>query len=267
MYKAVISDLDGTLLDENHLINDFTIDIVRKVTEKGIKFYIATGRSYFGAKDIMDKINLKIPLITSNGARIMDSDGNEIYINNIERKYLEEIYKIDYKSVGSDIILNGYSGSNWYIVENILNYYKKQRPDRIFLPEVISEENFRQKEYTKLFFLGEHEKLLKLEKLLKEVTNEEVNIVFVSEGSLEIFDKNSDKAVAAKYLLERDGIKLSETVAFGDGYNDYELLKEAGKGYLMGNSLYRLLESLPDYEVIDSNENNGEAKKLIELFL
>ena len=36
MYKAVISDLDGTLLDENHLINDFTIDIVRKVTEKGI---------------------------------------------------------------------------------------------------------------------------------------------------------------------------------------------------------------------------------------
>ena len=102
---------------------------------------------------------------------------------------------------------------------------------------------------------------------MKEVTNKEVNIVFVSEGSLEIFDKNSDKAVAAKYLLERDGIKLSETVAFGDGYNDYELLKEAGKGYLMGNSLYRLLESLPDYEVIDSNENNGEAKKLIELFL
>ena len=71
MYKAVISDLDGTLLDENHQINDFTIETVKKVVEKGIKFYIATGRSYFGAKEIMDKINLKIPLITSNGARIM----------------------------------------------------------------------------------------------------------------------------------------------------------------------------------------------------
>jgi len=50
MYKAVISDLDGTLLNENHQINEFTIETVKKVVEKGIKFYIATGRSYFGAK-------------------------------------------------------------------------------------------------------------------------------------------------------------------------------------------------------------------------
>ena len=267
MYKAVISDLDGTLLNENHQINDFTIETVKKVVEKGIKFYIATGRSYFGAKEIMDKINLKIPLITSNGARIMDSDGNEIYINNIEKKYLDEIYKVDYKFVGQNIILNGYSGSNWYIVEDVVDYYRKKRPDRTFLPEVVSWKEFMEKEYTKIFFLGPHDKLLKLEKILKKVTNEEVNAVFVSEGSLEVFDKNSDKAVAAKYLLEKDGIKLSETVAFGDGYNDYELLKEAGKGYLMGNSLYRLLEGLPDYEVIGTNENNGEAEKLRELFL
>ncbi|MDO5089124.1 MAG: HAD family hydrolase [Leptotrichiaceae bacterium] len=267
MYKAVVSDLDGTLLNENHVINDFTIKTVKKVIEKGIKFYIATGRSYLGAKEVMDKMGLKIPLITSNGARIMDSEGKEIYINNINKKYLEKIYETDYKKISEGIILNGYSGSSWYITEDVLDYYIKQRPDRLHLPEVISENEFRQKDYTKIFFLVDHDKLLKLEKIIKEVTNGEVNAVFVSERSLEIFDKNSNKAVAAKYLLQKDGIKLNETAAFGDGYNDYELLKEAGKGYLMGNSLYRLLESLPDYEVIGNNGDDGVAKKLSELFL
>ena len=45
MYKAIISDLDGTLLNENHDVDEFTINTVKKVLEKGIKFYIATGRS------------------------------------------------------------------------------------------------------------------------------------------------------------------------------------------------------------------------------
>ncbi|RRD39411.1 HAD family hydrolase [Leptotrichia sp. OH3620_COT-345] len=267
MYKAVISDLDGTLLNENHLLNDFTIETVRKITEKGIKFYIATGRSYFGAKEIMEKINLKIPLITSNGARIMNNEGKEIYINNIDKKYLEKIYEVEYKKIDKDIIMNGYSGSNWYIVEDVLDYYIKQRPDRLHLPKIINENEFYNKDYTKIFFLGEHDKLLKLEKIIKKVTAEEVNVVFVSERSLEIFAKNSNKATAAKYLLQKDGIKLSEAVAFGDGYNDYELLKEAGKGYLMGNSLYRLIEGLPKHEIIESNVDDGVAKKLRELFL
>ena len=49
MYKAVVSDLDGTLLNGSHEIDDFTKKTVSAVIDKGIKFYIATGRSYSGA--------------------------------------------------------------------------------------------------------------------------------------------------------------------------------------------------------------------------
>ncbi|MBP9510756.1 MAG: HAD family phosphatase, partial [Fusobacteriaceae bacterium] len=43
-YKAVISDLDGTLLNSNHTISKYTQEVIKKVIEKGVKFYIATGR-------------------------------------------------------------------------------------------------------------------------------------------------------------------------------------------------------------------------------
>lgn len=83
MYKAVVSDLDGTLLNEEHKVSSFMKETIELLLKKGIKFYIATGCGYTGAKEIMDEIGFKIPLITSNGARIIDEDGLEIYINNI----------------------------------------------------------------------------------------------------------------------------------------------------------------------------------------
>ena len=267
MYKAVVSDLDGTLLNGSHEIDDFTKETVSAVINKGIKFYIATGRSYSGAKDIMDKLGLKIPLITSNGARIMDEEGKEIYINNLEKKYSDSILDIDYKKKGESIVLNVYSGNDWYVTEDRREFYMKINPKRTFFPEVTTLEDLKTKEFTKIFFLGEHDELLELEKEIEEVTKGEVNIAFVLEHCLEIFSKESDKANAAKFLLEKDGLTLEDSVAFGDGCNDYALLKKAGKGFVMGNAFYRLKESLPENETVESNADNGVAKKLVELFL
>ena len=157
MYKAVVSDLDGTLLNGSHEIDDFTKETVSAVIDKGIKFYIATGRSYSGAKAIMDKLGLKIPLITSNGARIMDEEGKEIYINNLEKKYSDSILDIDYKKKGESIVLNVYSGNDWYVTEDRREFYMKINPKRTFFPEVTTLEDLKTKEFTKIFFLGEHD--------------------------------------------------------------------------------------------------------------
>jgi len=106
-----------------------------------------------------------------------------------------------------------------------------------------------------------------LEKEIENITKGEVNIAFVLEHCLEIFSKESNKANAARFLLEKDSLTLKDSVAFGDGCNDYNLLKEAGKGYVMGNALYRLKEALPENETVETNADNGVAKKLVELFL
>ena len=266
MYKAVVSDLDGTLLNEEHKVSSFTKETIELLLKKGIKFYIATGRGYTGAKEIMDEIGFKIPLITSNGARIIDEDGLEIYINNIEQKYVDKIFSIDYKSFDKGIILNGFSGNHWYVTEDARDYFYAQKPNRKQYPEQIGWENFEKLAFTKIFFLGKHEKLLEIEKEVRRITNGEVNIVFVNEKSLEIFSKDCDKAVAAEFLLKRDGLTLQEAVSFGDGFNDYDLITQTGLGFAMKNSIYLLLEKLTDTEVIESNTNDGMAKKVREIF-
>jgi len=93
-----------------------------------------------------------------------------------------------------------------------------------------------------------------------------ISLLFANEGSLEVFSANCNKAKAAEVLLERDGLTLKDAVSFGDGLNDYELITETGLGFAMGNSIYLLLEKLTDTEVIESNAEDGMAKKLRELF-
>ena len=56
MYKAVVSDLDGTLLNEEHKVSPFTKETIELLLKKWIKFYKATWRGYVGAKEIMDEI-------------------------------------------------------------------------------------------------------------------------------------------------------------------------------------------------------------------
>ena len=169
MYKAVISDLDGTLLCRGHHVTKFTKDVIKEIIEKGINFYIASGRSYDQIGYITEQLEVKIPIIAANGARIFDADGN-------------------------------------------------------------------------------------------------ISLLFANEGSLEVFSANCNKAKAAEVLLERDGLTLKDAVSFGDGLNDYELITETGLGFAMGNSIYLLLEKLTDTEVIESNAEDGMAKRLRELF-
>jgi len=268
MFKAVVSDLDGTLLNAEHKVSEFTRETVELLLKKGIKFYIATGRNYLGAKEAMDELGVKVPLITSHGSVVFDENGNKIFANNLKREYLDKVLDINYRSFGKDIIITGYSGPNWFVTEDLREYFYNKKPDRTRYPEQITPEEFKRHDFTKIFFLGEnHDELLKLEdEIRKAVGDGNVSLLFANEGSLEVFSANCNKAKAAEVLLERDGLTLKDAVSFGDGLNDYELITETGLGFAMGNSIYLLLEKLSDTEVIESNAEDGMAKKLRELF-
>ncbi|CAM3072970.1 Cof-type HAD-IIB family hydrolase [Streptobacillus felis] len=267
MYKAVVTDLDGTLLNSNHEVSEYSKKVIKKFVEKGYKFYIATGRLYASTKEIADSIGVKIPLITVNGTRILDEDGNEVYNNTLDLETVRKIATIDYKSCGEDLLINGYFRNIWLVTDKKAEeYYRKERPDKPYFPNTVSPEEFMSKTFNKMHFIGKHEGLLKLREKIQKEIDADLNVVFVGNNCLEIFNKDANKAKAAEYILNKDGIKLSEAIAFGDSLNDYEMLKEVGKGYVMGNAIYLLKEIAKDLEMVDTNDNDGEAKKIEEIF-
>lgn len=79
-----------------------------------------------------------------------------------------------------------------------------------------------------------------------------------------MIDHKVSKGNALKEVLKTININLSETIAFGDGFNDTDMLENVKKGLLMGNANYRLKAMLPYLEVIGTNDEEAVANYINE---
>ena len=77
MKKLYITDLDGTLLNQNASISPYSEQVIKKIIKQGIHFTIATGRSPIRIFSIVQNIPLKLPVILMNGAAIYDIENQE----------------------------------------------------------------------------------------------------------------------------------------------------------------------------------------------
>jgi Cof subfamily protein (haloacid dehalogenase superfamily) len=257
MIKAIMLDLDGTLLSSDHKISDIDKEVLKKLEGKGIKIFLATGRSYDSMRQYHEELNLTTPSICYNGAKIIYSNEKqkEYPVKERSLKTLIEIAR-EYKTH-----MNIYQHEIWFS-ENITNeeteVYKEisglepVKKDFDQLDEMFS---------TKVLYIGENEKLLKIEKDIKNKLGRSVHTTFSKPFFLEVLDKDVNKGTAMKNIMEEENISLSQVIAFGDGLNDKEMLETAGIGVAMGGA-FEELKKVADYVTISSNESGvGEFLK------
>ena len=96
-FRAMVSDLDGTLLTPEHLVGDLTIDTLRVLEQNGVDIILATGRNHTDVSSILGKIGAeRAVMITSNGARVRDLQGNLLYSNSLPEDLVLELYKMPF---------------------------------------------------------------------------------------------------------------------------------------------------------------------------
>ena len=261
-YKLVVCDMDGTLLTSNHKISDHTADVIKKIEDNGIKFMIATGRPYLDARYYRDSLNLKSYLITSNGARAHDEDNNPIVVENIPKELVKRLLTYN---VGKDIHRNIYLNDDWiieYEIEGLAEFHHESG----YSFNIDNLDKYKNEEAAKVFFLGKDKDIENLEKNMKKNFQNDLSITISSSFCLEFMKKGVNKAETLKKVLKILNIEPEEVIAFGDSMNDYEMLSLVGKPFVMGNANQRLIDALPNVEVVGNNNEDGIGKKLIEIF-
>lgn len=265
MRTLMVSDLDGTLLNEHGVVSEETAEAVKEVVKKGNIFAIATGRIYSQTKNVREAIGDEILCICGNGSVVYEK-GTIISKHPLEKENVEKLLNIDLTKYNSYITINGFTTEEW-----ITTTYDKLMDEVVKHTgtpcRVCSEEEFRNHECIKVFFSSaDHESLVELEKELKEQFPH-LEIVFSHPSCLEVNEKGISKFKAIEGYCKRTNIEVSDVVAFGDAFNDYEMLKNVGHPCLMGNCLPKLKEVITHGIVIDSNRNNGIAKYLRKNFI
>ena len=261
--RAVFSDVDGTLLNSSHRVTPRTGEWIHRILEQDIPFVIVSARSPSGIYPIMKRNDLCCPLISYSGALIMDSGRNILYSREIERGKAAEIEAF-FVQKEYDMSWCIYSGDDWL---------SRDRSD----PRVANEERIveaQSREGTvedlapgagvnKFLCICAPGTILKIEEEVKEAFPD-VAVVKSSDILLEIMAKGISKADAVTRFCGHLGIDPRDTIAFGDNFNDAEMLEAVGCGYVMGNAPQEILDRYPHYTA--DNDHDVIADILEQIF-
>ncbi len=258
--RMVLCDLDGTLLTSSGKVSEATIAKIKEIKAQGILFGLATGRDVDVCEPLYETwgIDGLVDIMMGiNGAHIVD------YVK-------DEEHFFDYTD-GQDFfkVLDYFQGLpvNFAIShEGILKVAYEDDFNEEF--EIIEQTPVRVVDYNELL-KNEHAKIhviFKREYLdlvsAKAREFEDDKLVAVNTASImwEVFSKNISKANGLKHLADTHGMEIANIMVFGDGDNDFEMIKAAGVGVAMANGSQRVL-AVADH-ITQSNDEEGIANFL-----
>lgn len=267
--KIIAVDLDGTLLNGESKLSDFTKDTIKQISKKGHHVIIATGRPYRMAKDFYHQLELETPMINFNGSltHLPGKVWEHEKCLTVDKKYLLDIVARK-EEIEADFIAGEYR-KKFYITA----------PDHeIADPRLFGVENFHPENQFNSDLVTKDPNCILLQTRAsdKYALAEEMSRFYQYQlnintwgGPLNILEctpKGVHKAFALEYLLKVMNRDKQDLIAFGDEHNDTEMLSFAGKGYAMKNANPALL-SFADDQLPLTNEEEGVAHFLRERFL
>ncbi len=271
MIKLISLDLDGTLLDSNRKISERNRNALQMAKQKGADIVISTGSPYsLLPRDELAGIDVSYA-ITANGSAIYNyKTGECLYEKSVG---IDKIVPVLEFLLSKDIHIDMFMGGKAYCPSTTKQIVQKlsvpqSRKDyilknaRFWVDDVIGhiyEHQLTVQKITINFYLDENGEMVDKKEIKKYLeTKTDLKIVSGGWGNLELTRSDVDKGCALKWLCEKIGVSIMDTVAMGDSLNDLDVIQAAGIGVAMKNAMPEVL-SAADY-VTSSNDECGVAE-------
>ncbi|WP_339030523.1 HAD family hydrolase [Spiroplasma endosymbiont of Cantharis nigra] len=274
------SDLDGTVVQNS----DFKIlqSTAKNINEyqslSNNKLFVVTGRSLQNIKYYIKQLNIKLPVICSNGAVIVDPITWEVYYEQVmEKEIIIDLLKY---AMENDLDVSLYTPTSvcsLSIAERIKTYkklyghYPKDcQPDFILYEDynqLLEDINNDVHKIIRVMYSLDYEKETQVANKLKEYL-ESKNLyypttIIQSRILIDAMPKGINKATGVKKWAEIMKVDLKDIIVIGDNNNDLEMISEMPFGIAVGNAHDEVKKKA--WKVIDRIENNGVGKFLKEL--
>jgi len=261
--KLIAVDMDGTFLnnqmeyDKERFFKQY-----KKMKELGIHFVVASGNQYYQLKSFFDEIQDEISYVSKNGAFIIDQ-GEEVFAVDIPKKDIKLILEELVSHNKFEIVLCGKESA--YVQENVSDTFYKTMNKYYHRLKRVSNFNEVEDQILKFALSCPDDETLPLRDLLYSKIGSIVTPVSSGHGSIDlIIPPPFHKASGIQLLQEKWNIKDNETMAFGDGGNDIEMLKHVEYGFAMENGSDEV-KSIAEFTA-PSNKNSGVLEIIDQYF-
>lgn len=262
-YKAVVTDLDGTLLNPQGRLSSDTLTTLQKLNTLGVSLILATGRHPKDAQNIFRSLDLQTLIVGLNGALTLCNNSGEILHERVISP--ECIAGILWLTADQKIHISAFDSQGWKLSEvnkmsveyaKFSNFpYMTMRPSEIFELKI-----------NKLLLWCDGG-IAPVEQVITQHFGKRLECYRISAQQLEIGPPGISKATTVTELLASRCISFQhEAIAFGDGENDIDMLRQAAQGVVMGNASHEIKSMLHQLPVAPSNASDGVAHILQQVF-
>ncbi|MCP4762084.1 MAG: HAD family hydrolase [archaeon] len=269
-----ISDLDGTLLNSEAKISSQTAEIINDLIEKGLNFTVATARSLYTSKNIIEPLNLKLPIALFNGIIIFDPIKKKYLIKNFLFKDKFDHYIELFEQFGAYPVVctkdnNGidhiYYKRTSKAVEFFINSRLKNGDERF---RHIDDFSICKSENLVNIFAINVDKIIQplydVLKTDKSIYCQYSNAIYTENNYyMEIYNKKGNKKHAIEFLKQNLGIE--RVICFGDNQNDIPMFEASDEKYAVSNAHTDLKKMAT--EIIGKNDEDSVALFIKKHFL
>ena len=246
--KIIISDIDGTLLNDDGRISNTNRSTLEFLKEKDIPVILATGRSLFSAKKVLIEnhiLDLIDFIIFSTGAAIYNVKNEEIFdICSLDKEKIIEVENYLNNDLELDYMIQGTIPNNHFFSYKKNNRFKINtdfyRRIKIYKDAILDRTDITNSA-TQFIAIIPNDAEIIFEQI-KTRFQEKYSIIKTTSPLnkkdlwVEVFPKSVSKSIASINLLEKLGFTQNELITIGNDFNDMDLLTIGKKNYLLENA-------------------------------
>jgi len=239
MIQLLATDIDGTLLDEHRFLSQRTIQAFQKASHLPVILISARmPQAMYYLQDALER--REMPIICYNGALILNKE-EEIYSTTIPLKDIEVLAQI---AMQHDLHCSIYRGDEWFVPQ--MDYWASREVNNTRVTPQVQDlkttivylkKTEKQGGAHKIMLMGDSEAMdsafAKAEKLQSQL-----HLYRSKDTYTEISPKNISKKTALELLIQQcfPDVEMKNVAAFGDNYNDVEMIAGVGHGVAVENA-------------------------------
>ena len=261
MIKLVVTDIDGTLVDDQKRLSPDFWDVVAQLTQKGIIFSVASGRQYHTLLEQFSPIKDSTLFVAENGTNVVYKN-RELFINTLDKESADKLIKIGRTIKDVYPILCGKTSA---YVENADDRFLAEAGKYYQRLEIVNDLTQIDDAVLKvtMFDFADAEK--NSLPYFKDYT-ETHKVAPAGKRWLDITNLTANKGSALERVQRDFNITHDETLVFGDYLNDLEMMGVAKYSYAMKNAHPDILKAARFITEFDNN-NHGVVSTIRKLCL